>query len=103
MPTTTQIRISRESAASEHHQVPLGPERCEALDTSTIAELSATVIGRMTCDELIRVVRGAGLLDCHRYDVQRQLAFYDCETLRRLAHLARRYCQNLESRTTVYK
>ena len=88
------------AAAQEQRRVSIQPEDCEALDKSTIADLSATIIDKMTYDELIRVIRAAGLLAVRRDDFQGCLPLYDCGTLRRLAHLARRYCQNQASRST---
>lgn len=69
-------------------------DQCEALDKSTIAELSGTLIDSMSREELVRVIRAAELLPHFRDELQRALPFYDCELLRRLAHLAKRCCQN---------
>lgn len=74
--------------------------RSEALDKSDIAELSTTAINYMNSDELVRIIRVAGLPAILRSDVDRHLPFYDHAVLARLAYLARRCCgnQNPESR-----
>jgi hypothetical protein len=66
----------------------------EALDSSTIAGLSATTIERMTRRELIRVIRAARVPDRLCPKSGHCLAFYDLKTLRRLAYVARRCCQS---------
>lgn len=68
---------------------------CEALDKPAIGELSGALIEQMTQEELVRLISASDLLTL-RLDERllRRLPFYDCETLRRLAHLARRCCQN---------
>jgi len=73
------------------------PAKCdgfEALDKSDIAELSATAINNMTCDELVRMIRVANLRNLLRPDLVRDLPFYDHTVLTRLAHLAQRCCRN---------
>lgn len=85
----------------DHCEVPgkrlqrglLRDKRCEALDKSAIAELSAGLIDRMTCDELVRIIRAAEVPVLGRPDLYGRLPFYDRETLQRLAHVARRCCQ----------
>lgn len=74
------------------HRVPtkVRPESpFEALDMSDIAELSTTAINNMSCDELVRVIRVAGLPDQLCPNLDKRLPFYDHTTLTRLAHLAR--------------
>jgi len=66
----------------------------EALEKSDIAELSVTTINRMTCDELVRMIRVAGLPDQLCPNLDKRLPFYDHAVLVRLAHLARRCCRN---------
>jgi hypothetical protein len=74
--------------------IPLQKLRCEALDKSTIADASAASIDHMTCDELVRMILAAQLPTLCRPDLDRRLRFYDRETLKRLAHVARRCSQN---------
>ena len=74
--------------------VPPQPGRVEALDRTSIAEMSATLIDKMTHDELVRVIGASRLPTLRRADLQDRLPFYDRDTLLRLAHLARRCCQN---------
>lgn len=62
--------------------------REEALDPTTVAELSARQITRMTRHELVRVVRSA-----RTPAAQRRLEYYDHATLQRLAYQARLCCQ----------
>ena len=69
-------------------------ERCEALDKSSIAELSAALIDSMTCGELVQMICASKLPILRRSNLHGRLAFYDRETLVRLAHLARQCCQN---------
>jgi hypothetical protein len=66
----------------------------EALDQSDIAELSAAAINSMTCDELVRMIRVAGLPDQLCPYLDQRLPFYDHTALTRLAHLARRCRRN---------
>jgi len=71
------------------------PAQCdgfEALEKSDIAELSATAINNMNCDELVRMIRVAGLPVLLRPDLDQHLPFYDRTVLTRLAHLAQRCC-----------
>jgi len=69
-------------------------EKCDALDKSAIVELSATLIDKMTCDELIRMIRVSELPSMRGPELQQRLEFQDRDTLVRIAHLARRYCQS---------
>jgi len=79
----------------ESTQILIAPERgCEALDKSSIAELSTSRIDGMTSEELAKVIRTAALSASFRSDLQPRLDLCDRETLRRLAHLARRCCLN---------
>jgi hypothetical protein len=71
------------------------PKGCETLGKSSVAELSAALINSMTCDELIRVIRAADLPTLFRPELQQSIPFYDRETLKRLAYLARRCCQKM--------
>jgi len=65
----------------------------EALDKSTIADLSSASISEMDREELIRVIRAAELplIDAR---ILARLPDLDPATLERLAHLARGCCQN---------
>ena len=69
-------------------------EKCDALDKSAIVELSATLIDKMTRNELIRMIRASELPSMLGPELQQRLEFQDGDTLVRLAHLAWRYCQN---------
>jgi len=73
---------------SEHHQV------CQPLGKSAVAQLTAVVIDGLTCEELVGVIRAANLPPLSRPELQQRLPFYDHDTLRRLAYLARRCCRN---------
>jgi len=80
------------------------PNAAEALDDTTIANLSAITISQVTRDELVRVIRAARLpLVCGATDGQ--LEFHDRSTLERLVYLARHCCRNratdLQSRRSV--
>lgn len=70
---------------------PKNPE--EALDKSDVAGMSPMQISRMTCDELIRVIR-ASQLPLLRPDTDEQLEFQDRPTLERLVYLSRCCCRN---------
>ena len=65
----------------------------EALDQSDVAELSPVQISRMTCDELVRIIRAARL-PLVRPEIDDHLKFYDRPTLERLVYFARRCCRN---------
>jgi len=64
------------------------------LDKASVAALSAEAIDRMTCDELARAIRSAELPLLLRSDLEHTLPHCDHDTLKRLAHLARRWCRN---------
>ena len=80
--------------AADSPNVPRQSGRVEALDRTSVAEMSATLIDKMTHDELVRVIGGSNLPTLRRADLQDRLPFYDRDTLLRLAHVARRCCQN---------
>lgn len=80
--------------APQLQEVPAKAERCEALDRTSIAELSAATIDRMSCAELVRVICASDLSSRRRSDLLERLDYYDRATLIRLAYLARRCCQN---------
>ena len=63
-------------------------------DKSEIAELTGIEIGRMTCSELVGLIRAAELPASLRPGLDRRLEFLDREQLSRLAFLARRCCRN---------
>jgi hypothetical protein len=94
MLVSTQTCRGHENAVMEHRRVPVQSKKYESLDKSTIADLSVTVVDGMSCDELIGVIGAAGLSTLLSDDFQGCLPLGDCETPRRLAHLARRCCQN---------
>jgi len=66
----------------------------EALEKSDIAELSATAINKMTCNELVRMIRVAELPALLCPNLDEHLRFYDHTVLTKLAHLAQRCCRN---------
>lgn len=69
-------------------------EPCEALDQATIAELTSDLIYEMSRVELVRVIRAGGIVNLLSRSLQERLCFYDLETLRRLAFVARNCCQH---------
>lgn len=66
----------------------------EALDKSTVADLSSSAIEQMTCEELVRVITAAELPQQLGRGRSLELPYGDREALLRLAHLARRCCRN---------
>lgn len=94
MTVNTLRSENRRGIATEFQQMSARNARFEALDKSDIAELSATAINNMTCDELVRMIRVAGLPDQLLPNLDERLPFYDPTVLARLAHLARRCCRN---------
>jgi hypothetical protein len=67
----------------------VSPESDDALDRTTIAELPARQVRRMSRSELARVVRSSALPPARA-----QLEYLDLETLQRLAHMACFSCRN---------
>ena len=55
--TATRVDEDRDVFVKESLQVAREQDRCEALDKSSVAELSAAMIDEMTCEELVRVIR----------------------------------------------
>ena len=94
MSVNTLLSESRRGIAAEFQRRTARDARFEALDKSDIAELSATAINNMTCDELVRMIRVAGLPDQLCSNLNKRLPFYDHTALTRLAHLAQRCCRN---------
>lgn len=70
----------------------------EVIDKSTIAELSMLDIDKMSCEELVQMIRTANLPLLRTPEFQRRLPLYDHNTLKRLAHLVRRTCQHQHSK-----
>ena len=97
MNAPVRLRDDREVVVKQSWSAPIQPKSCEALDKSSVAELSAALIDSMTCDELIQVIRTAKLQTLFRPDLQQCLPFYERETLKRLAYLARQCCQHQSS------
>lgn len=89
--TTTMRNVQTPGKAKHGGSTQL--DNCEALDKSSVAELSVTLIAEMNCEELCRVIRAAELPTLGGIDIDGRLTFYDRPTLARLAHLARRCCQ----------
>ena len=83
--------MSDNTVVHDGRNVSAKARRCEALDQGLIADLPEGLVNSMTCDELVRVIRAANVshLECY----YQRLPYYDCETLRRLAHLACRCCR----------
>jgi hypothetical protein len=79
-PTTTQV--------DDRERLTEGVQ-----NKATIASLTQANISQMTCEELVRVIRGAHLA-LLRSANDKQLSCCDRMTLERLAHLARRCCRN---------
>jgi hypothetical protein len=75
-------------------QIRNGGAIVEPLDKSSVAEMSAGLIDSLGPEELIRVIYAADLPVVFCHELPARLAFCDRETLRRLAHLARRCCRN---------
>lgn len=96
MNAPVKLREDREVVAKGPRSTSTKPKSGEVLDKSSVAELSAASIDSMASDQLIRVIRAAELPTQFRPDLQKCLPFYDRETLKRLAYLARRCCQNWE-------
>lgn len=94
MTVNTLQSKSHRGIAAEFQRRSARDARFEALDKSDIAELSATAINNMTCDELVRMIRVAGLPDQLCPTMGMHLAFFDRTALIRLAHLAQRCCRN---------
>lgn len=70
---------------------PLG--NSSALDEVEVAELPSHIVSRLERDELVRVIETARL-PLLTPDLRRRLQWLDRPQLERLAHLARRCCQN---------
>lgn len=89
-----KLRTGHEAADAAIQRFSSPTESGEALDKLAIAELITAAIEQMTCDELARLIRATDLPTALRPDLERRLPHYDHETLRRMAYLARRCCQN---------
>jgi len=85
--TTTEVTIEQVADSS------LGEE--DALDQATIAEVSQLQIGRMSREELVRVVH-ASRLPLLLPEIGPHVRYLDRRTLERVTYLARRCCQNRE-------
>jgi hypothetical protein len=88
------VHDNRRRVATDFRRRSARSASFEALDKSDIAELSATAINNMTCDELVRMIRVANLAALLRSDLDQHLPFYDRNVLTRLAHLAQRCCRS---------
>ncbi len=93
MSVTTESHDAPETTSNRPHFDAHDPEVCEAFDKSFVAELSTDLINAMTIEELIRVIRAGELPGPVWNGLTRRLAYYDRQTLVRLAHLVRRSCQ----------
>lgn len=91
--TTTHLRAGVQKQKTTQQISASHDETIEALDQSDVAELSPVQISRMTCVELVRIIRVAQL-PLVRPEIDEQLEFYDRPTLERLVYLARRCCRN---------
>jgi len=88
MPITSELSLPRVGT-----ELPL-TRHADALDKSSVAELTATVIDDMLSDELIRVIHASDLPMLRGPDLARSLPFLDHSTLKRLTFLARQVCRN---------
>jgi hypothetical protein len=86
-PPLETLREPKQSSTFRAGPVP--PESDDALDRSTIAEMPAKQIRRMSRSELARVIRSSPLPPA-----QARLEYLDLETLQRLAHMACFSCRN---------
>ena len=93
MTVKTLARDDRRSVRTDTGRRPSRCDGLEALEKSDIAALSATAVNKMTCDELVRMIRVANLPDMLCPDLDQHLPFYDRTVLTRLAHLAQRCCR----------
>ncbi len=84
----------RRDSATDFPQRYARDARLEALYKLDVAEMSATSINFMTCDELVRIIRVAGLPVKLSHNLDNHLPFYDHTALTPLAHLAQRCCRN---------
>jgi len=98
MTVKTQLREDRRGIAVGLQRKSARDAHFEALEKSDIAELSATAINNMTCDELVRMIRVSKLSESLCPNLDEHLPFYDRTVLTRLAHLAQRCCRNYEDR-----
>lgn len=99
MSVKAMLSENRRGIATEFQRRSARDARFEAIDKSDIAELSATAINNMTCDELVRMIRVTGLPDQLCPNMNKRLPFYDHTARTRLAHLAPRCCRNQRQRS----
>lgn len=64
------------------------------LDKAGVAALTSVSIEKMSCQELVQIVRASALSRQQHGDFDSHLPYFDHETLKRLAYLARRCCRN---------
>ena len=91
--TTKQLRTRVQYRKRNQKISTSRDDTIEALDQSDVAALSPVQISRMTCEELVRIIRAARL-PLVRPEIDEHLEFYDRPTLERLVYLARRCCRN---------
>lgn len=101
MPILLRVDRRSETTVESPPVVSSPPAIRESLDRPMIAELPGDLIDCMTRDELVRLIRAAELPTLLSPSLQRSLPFYDGETLKRLAHLARRCCQGQLTRAVA--
>lgn len=63
-------------------------------DKRAISGLTVAEIHGMSADELIDLIRAAGVMAHLQAEVARRLEFQEHQSLTRLAFLARQYCRN---------
>ncbi|MDZ4850984.1 MAG: hypothetical protein SGI77_16990 [Pirellulaceae bacterium] len=91
---TSKLHDGRRTNDRTKRRLSPKPAEIDAVDEAIIGDLTAGTIERMTRDELVRVILSAKLPTLTSEDIDWQLAFYDCETLRRLAHRSQQCCMN---------
>jgi hypothetical protein len=92
---TTSARPSGSDVSAKHRPEFGDPfqSREEALDWAVIAGLTNQQIGRMTREELVRVIRATHLPYLSQELVE-HVQFCDRPTLEKMVYLARRCCRN---------
>lgn len=91
---TEMQRSAQPTSVSIRHPEGESFDLSEALDKSTVADLSSSAIDQMTCEELVRVIIAAELPQYLGRWRSFELPYGDRAALLRLAHLARRCCRN---------
>jgi hypothetical protein len=85
------MRAERDNA---QFQRPQAHSRYDHASRRQVAALSSREISRMSCEEMVQVIRAIRLPHL-REGMNDRLPYLGEETLRRLVFLTRRYCRNL--------